>query len=109
MVAACEDFVIRNYALTRVSEESRLTVADEMTEHTARTKGLALLDDGRTLYSISDDKTLKRWTAASVPARLDLSGHEGPVRFHESMGFEHGEVADYAGPGRNRAVFVKEL
>jgi GNAT superfamily N-acetyltransferase len=40
---------------------------------------------------------------------LASSGHEGPVRFHESMGFECREVADYAGPGRARAVFVKEL
>ncbi|KPK52290.1 MAG: acetyltransferase [Myxococcales bacterium SG8_38_1] len=40
---------------------------------------------------------------------LASSGHEGPVRFHESMGFECSEVADYAGPGRARAVFVKEL
>lgn len=37
------------------------------------------------------------------------AGHEGPVRFHESMGFESAEVADYAGPGRSRLVFVKEL
>ena len=40
---------------------------------------------------------------------LAASGHEGPVRFHESMGFESSEVADYAGPGRSRIVFVKEL
>jgi GNAT superfamily N-acetyltransferase len=40
---------------------------------------------------------------------LASSGHEGPVRFHESMGFESTEVADYAGPGRSRVVFVKEL
>jgi len=37
------------------------------------------------------------------------AGHEGPVRFHQSMGFESNEVADYAGPGRSRVVFVKEL
>ncbi len=40
---------------------------------------------------------------------LASSGHEGPVRFHESMGFTCNEVADYAGPGRARAVFVKAL
>ena len=40
---------------------------------------------------------------------LASSGHEAPVRFHESMGFDCAEVPDYAGPGRSRAVFVKEL
>jgi len=40
---------------------------------------------------------------------LAASGHEGPVQFHESMGFESTEVPDYAGPGRSRVVFVKEL
>ena len=40
---------------------------------------------------------------------LGSSGHEGPARFRESMGFECNEVADHAGPGRARAVFVKEL
>jgi len=40
---------------------------------------------------------------------LAAAGHEGPVRFHESMGFESTEVPDYAGPGRSRVVFVKEL
>ena len=40
---------------------------------------------------------------------LAAAGHEGPMRFHESMGFESTEVPDYAGPGRSRVVFVKEL
>jgi len=40
---------------------------------------------------------------------LAAAGHEGPVRFHEAMGFESTEVPDYAGPGRSRVVFVKEL
>ncbi len=40
---------------------------------------------------------------------LGSAGHEGPVEFHEAMGFESTEVPDYAGPGRSRVVFVKEL
>jgi GNAT superfamily N-acetyltransferase len=40
---------------------------------------------------------------------LASSGHEGPVQFHESMEFASTEVPDYAGPGRSRVVFVKEL
>lgn len=40
---------------------------------------------------------------------LGAAGHEGPVKFHEAMGFESTEVPDYAGPGRSRVVFVKGL
>jgi L-amino acid N-acyltransferase YncA len=40
---------------------------------------------------------------------LASAGHEGPLRFHQSMGFESKEVGDYAGPGRSRLVFIKEL
>jgi GNAT superfamily N-acetyltransferase len=40
---------------------------------------------------------------------IAVTGHEGPMRFHEAMGFTAQEVEDYAGPGRPRIVFVKEL
>lgn len=36
-------------------------------------------------------------------------GHEGPLRFHQAIGFDAEEVEDYAGPGRARTVFTKEL
>jgi len=36
-------------------------------------------------------------------------GHEAPIRFHEALGFSSVEEHDYAGPGRARMVFVKEL
>ena len=40
---------------------------------------------------------------------LAAEGHEGPIRFHRSMGYEVTHVPDYAGPGRARIVFIKEL
>ncbi|HVJ92566.1 MAG TPA: GNAT family N-acetyltransferase [Labilithrix sp.] len=36
-------------------------------------------------------------------------GYEGSMRFHEAMGWKAAEVVDYAGPGRNRIVFTKDL
>jgi GNAT superfamily N-acetyltransferase len=36
-------------------------------------------------------------------------GNEGSVRFHEALGWAMAEVEDYAGPGRARIVFTKEL
>jgi GNAT superfamily N-acetyltransferase len=36
-------------------------------------------------------------------------GNEGSVRFHDALGWSKAEVEDYAGPGRQRIVFTKEL
>ena len=36
-------------------------------------------------------------------------GHERSVGFHRALGFSAEEVADYAGPGRARMVFLKDL
>jgi GNAT superfamily N-acetyltransferase len=36
-------------------------------------------------------------------------GNEGSVRFHQALGWSMAEVEDYAGPGRLRIVFTKEL
>lgn len=36
-------------------------------------------------------------------------GNEGSVRFHEAMGWSMAEAEDYAGPGRMRIVFTKDL
>ena len=36
-------------------------------------------------------------------------GNDGSVAFHEAVGFRAEEVADYAGPGRSRMVFTREL
>ena len=36
-------------------------------------------------------------------------GNDGSVRFHEALGFAIRTEPDYAGPGRARLVFTKEL
>jgi len=36
-------------------------------------------------------------------------GNEGSVRFHAAQGWSMAEVEDYAGPGRLRIVFTKDL
>lgn len=40
---------------------------------------------------------------------IGMVGHEGAMTFHTALGFVAEEVADYAGPGRARVVFKKEL
>jgi ribosomal protein S18 acetylase RimI-like enzyme len=36
-------------------------------------------------------------------------GNDGSIHFHQALGFEAQEVPDYAGNGRARVVFTKEL
>lgn len=36
-------------------------------------------------------------------------GNEGSVRFHQALGWSMNEVEDYAGPGRLRIVFARDL
>lgn len=36
-------------------------------------------------------------------------GNEGSVRFHQALGWSMNEVEDYAGPGRLRIVFTRDL
>ncbi|HVZ36049.1 MAG TPA: GNAT family N-acetyltransferase [Polyangiaceae bacterium] len=40
---------------------------------------------------------------------IGMVGHEASMRFHSALGFDVKEVADYAGPGRARVVFMKKL
>ena len=40
---------------------------------------------------------------------ITTTGNEGSIRFHVAQGWQAQEIDDYAGPGRKRIVFVKEL
>jgi len=40
---------------------------------------------------------------------IAASGDEGAVAFHQALGFTVTDVPDYAGPGRGRIVFEKDL
>ncbi|MEZ4288888.1 MAG: GNAT family N-acetyltransferase [Polyangiales bacterium] len=62
---------------------------------------------GRDLY-VQFFEHCKNLGVARVKA-IAAKGHEGPMHFHRSLGFSVDEIADYAGPGRERVVFVKDL
>ncbi len=40
---------------------------------------------------------------------ITTHGNEGSIRFHIALGWRAKEVDDYAGPGRKRIVFTREL
>ena len=62
---------------------------------------------GRLLYS--------KFTTAAADAgctrlkAITTTGNEGSLRFHLAQGWQAQEIDDYAGPGRKRIVFTKEL
>ncbi len=62
---------------------------------------------GRRLYA--------KFTEGAVAAgctklkAITTTGNEGSIRFHTSQGWAAHEIDDYAGPGRKRIVFSKEL
>lgn len=62
---------------------------------------------GKELYAQFIERA-KRADARRIKA-ITTVGNEGSVRFHEALGFTADEDADYAGPGRSRVVFTKDL
>jgi GNAT superfamily N-acetyltransferase len=61
----------------------------------------------RVLYT-SFEEDCAREGCTSLKAITTL-GNEGSVRFHEAMSWTSNEIEDYAGPGRLRIVFTKQL
>ena len=53
----------------------------------------------------------ERARAAGVPRAKAIAavGHDGPIRFHQALGFQGTEDPNYAGRGRARMVFLKDL
>jgi GNAT superfamily N-acetyltransferase len=62
---------------------------------------------GKLLYQHFTD-ACKRAGLLQIKA-IGMVGHEGSRQFHTAQGFEAGEMADYAGPGRARIVYTKAL
>jgi len=62
---------------------------------------------GKALY----EKFVEKCRAEGVGRLKALTnvGNSGSVRFHEALGFVAREDPNYAGPGRARIVFTKEL
>lgn len=61
----------------------------------------------RLLY-MSFEEDCRRANCEKLKAITTL-GNEGSVRFHQALGWAMAEVEGYAGPGRSRIVFTKDL
>jgi WD40 repeat protein len=73
------DGVVRNYALVQVQGQNQLQLVQEGTGHAQGVTSLALLPDGRSAFSGSLDKTVKRWLAAGAAPRFNLTGHQAHI------------------------------
>lgn len=62
---------------------------------------------GRRLYEHFTERA-KRSGSTRLKA-ITTVGNEGSVRFHQALNFEVEECRDYAGPGRSRMVFTRNL
>jgi GNAT superfamily N-acetyltransferase len=62
---------------------------------------------GRALYQTFTERCMavgcKRMKA------ITTAGNEGSIRFHEAVGWHGEEIEDYAGVGRKRLVFTRDL
>lgn len=79
VIAAGADQIIRNFHLSKSDDGTTLALMQTEQGHTARVGGLALAADDHTLFSVSDDKTFKRWYNALADARQVLKGHEDQI------------------------------
>jgi WD40 repeat protein len=73
------DGIVRNCALVQVQGQNQLQLVQEGSGHSQGVSGLALSPDGRSAFSGSSDKTIKRWLAAAAAPRFNLGGHQAHV------------------------------
>ena len=62
---------------------------------------------GRALYATFTERS--RAAGCVRMKAITTPGHEGSLRFHAALGWTTTEDEDYAGTGRRRIVFTKEL
>jgi GNAT superfamily N-acetyltransferase len=62
---------------------------------------------GRVLYEQFTERC--RELGCERMKAITTTGNEGSLKFHEALGWTAEEVEDYAGPGRRRVVFTKDL
>ncbi len=89
LIVAGNDHILRVCGLSIVNGQPAWTLTQTVSGHTDVIVGLALPDDDRQLFSLSRDRTIKRWLAASsIPRRT----------FEVSSGIVYG--ADFSADGK---------
>ncbi|MCE9603506.1 MAG: hypothetical protein K8U03_01235 [Planctomycetia bacterium] len=79
IVVACNDKIIRNYALLQSEGKAELQLTQQGHGHTDAVVAVSLTDEDRVMLSVSLDRTIKRWLTASNAAKFTFAKEGGPV------------------------------
>ena len=79
LIVGAGDNVIRTYGVTMLAGKLTAQLIQEGVGHTAAVTGVALSGDERSLYSVSVDRTWKRWLSAGVGPAMKLEGHSAQI------------------------------
>ena len=77
IIVACNDKIVRNYALLESGGKPSLQLTQQGHGHTDAIAAVSLTDEDRVMVSVSLDRTIKRWLATSNAARLTLAKEGG--------------------------------
>jgi WD40 repeat protein len=78
-IVAADDGTIRSYAVEAGGNEPHINLLYESRGSGEPVMKMALAQDERSLFSVSADKKVRHWWAASGPPRQELNEHRGPV------------------------------
>jgi WD40 repeat protein len=79
LVVGGKDNVIRTFSVIDSDGKLVLQQVQDGRGHTAAVTGLDFSADNRTLFSVSSDRTWKRWLSAGIGPTAHLEGHSGPI------------------------------
>jgi WD40 repeat protein len=74
-----KDHVIRTFSVSDLGGKLVLQQVQEGRAHTAAVTGLDFAADNRTLFSVSSDRSWKRWLSAEIGPTVQLEGHTGTI------------------------------
>jgi WD40 repeat protein len=78
-IVALGDGTVCGYVLEANGDDVRADLIHEGRSSNQPTIAMALAQDERMLFTVSADRTVRHWLAASAPPRRELSEHRGPV------------------------------
>lgn len=79
IVVGCADNSIASFGLRSVNGKFTAEKLQESVGHTGAIQGLGLSSDERNLFSVSADRTWKRWLSSGIEPTLRLEGHTSQI------------------------------
>ena len=105
LIVSGNDHLLRVCGLSTVNGQPTWTLTQTAAGHTDQIVGLALSDDDRQLFSVSKDRTVKRWLAASSVARRSFAVSSGII-YGADFSFDGKLVAT---AGSDRTIQIRDV